>query len=91
VRVFLTWSHIGLRYSDIGNTQPLPEYDTIDAGIVTTVGQKFEARLQGSNLTNEIGLTEGNARVTTSGIVNGLEMARPIFGASVDLQLRYKF
>jgi outer membrane receptor protein involved in Fe transport len=91
LRVFATWTHVGLRYSDIGNTQPLPRYDTLDAGVVTTVATNFEVRLQGSNLTNEIGLTEGNARVTTSGIVNGLEMARPIFGTEVNLQLRYKF
>jgi outer membrane receptor protein involved in Fe transport len=91
LRVFATWTHVGLRYSDIGNTQPLPTYDTLDAGVVTTIATNLEVRLQGSNLTNEIGLTEGNARVTTSGIVNGLEMARPIFGAEVNLQLRYKF
>jgi TonB dependent receptor/TonB-dependent Receptor Plug Domain/Secretin and TonB N terminus short domain len=91
MRVFATWTHVGLRYSDIGNTQPLPQYNTLDAGIVTELGTNFEVRVQGSNLTNEIGLTEGNARVTTSGIVNGLEMARPIFGPEVNLQLRYKF
>jgi outer membrane receptor protein involved in Fe transport len=90
-RVFLTWTHVGLRYSDPGNTQPLPQYDTLDAGIVSTLGSNFEVRLQGSNLTNTIGLTEGNARVTTSGISNGFEMARPIFGPEGSLQLRYKF
>jgi len=91
VRVFGTYSHIGRRYSDIGNTQPLPSYDTLDAGAVADIGKTFEVRLQASNLTNEIGLTEGNARVTTSGISNGFEMARPIFGREVQLQLKYKF
>jgi len=91
LRAFLTWTHVGQRFSDIGNTQILPQYDTLDAGLITTVGTNFEVRLQGSNLTNTIGLTEGNARVTTSGVVNGLEMARPIFGTEVNLQLRYKF
>jgi len=91
LRAFLTWTHVGQRFSDIGNTQILPEYNTLDAGVVTEIGSSFEVRLQGSNLTNEIGLTEGNARVTTSGIVSGLEMARPIFGPEVNLQLRYKF
>jgi DNA-directed RNA polymerase specialized sigma24 family protein len=44
--------------------------------------------------TNQIGLTEGNARIaigTGSGIANNFEMARPIFGREVNLQLRYKF
>ena len=94
LRVFATYSHIGLRYSDIANQQVLPAYYTLDAGIVAEVGHNFEVRLQGTNLTNQIGLTEGNARVTLgagSGIANNFEMARPIFGREVNLNLRYKF
>jgi outer membrane receptor protein involved in Fe transport len=72
----------------------LPAYFTIDAGVVAEVGEHFEMRVQGTNLTNEIGLTEGNNRIqlgSGSGIVNNLEMARPIFGREVNVQLRYKF
>lgn len=94
LRFFATYTHIGLRYSDITNQQILPEYYTLDAGAVAEVGQHFEVRLQGTNLTNQIGLTEGNARIALgagSGIANNFEMARPIFGRQVTLQLRYKF
>ena len=93
LRVFATYSHIGLRYSDIANQQVLPQYYTLDAGVVAEVGHNFEVRLQGTNLTNQIGLTEGNARIALggSGIANNLEMVRPIFGREVTLQLRYKF
>lgn len=94
VRFFATYSHIGLRYSDIANQQVLPSYYTLDAGAVAEVGPHFEVRLQGTNLTDQIGLTEGNARIaigTGSGIANNFEMARPIFGREVNLQLRYKF
>jgi hypothetical protein len=93
VRLFATYSYFGLRYSDIGNTQPLPQYYTLDAGVVADLGDSFEVRVQDSNLTDQIGLTESNARVLTSGVVNGFEMARPIFGreAQLQLQLRYKF
>jgi outer membrane receptor protein involved in Fe transport len=90
-RVFTTYSYIGQRYSDPGNTQVLPKYYTLDAGIVAGIGPNFEVRLQGSNLTNQIGLTEGNVRIITSGISGGFEMARPIFGREGQLQLRYKF
>ena len=90
-RIFTTYSYIGERFSDPGNTQVLPKYYTLDAGIVAGLGSNFEVRLQGSNLTNQIGLTEGNARVTTAGISSGFEMARPIFGREGQLQLRYKF
>jgi outer membrane cobalamin receptor len=91
LRVFTTYSYIGERFSDPGNTQVLPKYYTLDAGIVAGIGSNFEVRLQGSNLTNQIGLTEGNARVTTAGISGGFEMARPIFGREGQVQLRYKF
>ncbi len=93
LRVFMTYTHVGLRYSDPANQQVLPAYYTLDAGIVSEIGHNFEVRLQGSNLTNQLGLTEGNARIPLggSGVSNNLEMARPIFGREVNIQLRYKF
>src|ERR1035441_3244221 len=57
VRFFATYSYIGLRYSDPGNAQVLPAYATLDGGIVADIGH-FELRLQGTNLTNELGITE---------------------------------
>src|SRR5262249_35411533 len=83
LRGVMTYTHIGLRYSDIANQQVLPAYYTLDAGLVAEIGKNFEVRLQGSNLTNQIGLTEGNARIALgsgSGIASNFEMARPIFG-----------
>jgi iron complex outermembrane receptor protein len=94
LRFFMTYTHVGLRYSDITNQQVLPSYYTLDAGIVSEIGDHFEVRLQGSNLTDQLGLTEGNARIaigTGSGIANNLEMVRPIFGREINIQLRYKF
>ncbi len=91
MRAFATYSFFSSRYSDPGNTQYLPKYYTLDAGIITEIGPNFEVRLQGTNLTDQLGLTEGNARVLTSGISNGFEMARPIFGREGQIQLRYKF
>ena len=94
LRLFATYTHVGLRYSDIANQQVLPSYYTLDAGIVAALGQSFEIRVQGTNLTNQLGLTEGNARIAVgggSGIANNFELARPIFGREVNLQLRYKF
>jgi len=94
VRVFMTYTHVGLRYGDNTNQQVLPSYYTLDAGIVSELGEHFEVRLQGSNLTNQLGLTEGNARIALgsgSGIANNFEMGRPIFGRELNVQLRYKF
>ena len=91
LKVFATVSYVDLRYSDPENTQVLPPYTTLDAGVVGNIGPHLEARLQGTNLTNELGLTEGNSRSLTSGIATGVEMARPIFGREVQAQLKYSF
>jgi hypothetical protein len=94
LRFFATYTHVGLRYDDIANQQVLPDFYTLDAGAVAQVGDRFEIRMQGTNLTDQIGLTEGNARIqigSGTGIVNNFEMARPIFGRAVNVQLRYKF
>jgi outer membrane receptor protein involved in Fe transport len=94
LRFFTTYTHVGLRYGDPTNQQVLPSYYTLDAGIVSELGNHFEVRLQGSNLTNQLGLTEGNARIALgsgSGVANNFEMGRPIFGRELNVQLRYKF
>jgi outer membrane receptor protein involved in Fe transport len=91
VRLFLTYTYVGLRYSDPGNTEILPSYQTLDGGIVSDIGDHFEVRLQGTNLTNTLGLTEQDARMLTGGTAGGFALGRPIFGREVNLQLRYKF
>ena len=91
VRFFLTYTYVGLRYSDPGNTEILPSYSTLDGGIVSGIGDHFEVRLQGTNLTNTLGLTEQDARELTGGTAGGFALGRPIFGREVNLQLRYKF
>jgi outer membrane receptor protein involved in Fe transport len=93
LRVFLTYSYIGLRYSDPGNAQVLPSYETLDAGIVADIGKHFEVRLQGTNLTNELGITEQDARAAsgTSGSSGGFALGRPIFGREENIGVKYKF
>jgi outer membrane cobalamin receptor len=93
VRFQLTYSYIGLRYSDPGNAQVLPSYQTLDAGIISQVGDHFEVRVMGSNLTNELGVTEQDARALsgTSGSSGGFALGRPIFGREENIQLKYKF
>ena len=91
LKAFATVSYIDLRYSDTENTQILPAYATLDAGIVGDFGEHVELRLQGTNLSNSLGLTEGNSRLLTAGISTGFEMARPIFGREVQGQVKYYF
>ena len=92
VTAWVTYEHVGQRYEDLTGLQPLGTYYTLAAGIVTDIGNNWEFRVQGTNLTNQIGLTEGNARVTggESG-VGGVLLARPYEGREVNVTAKYKF
>ncbi|MBV8145828.1 MAG: TonB-dependent receptor, partial [Gammaproteobacteria bacterium] len=92
VTAFLTYEYVGQRYEDITGLQPLGTYYMLSAGIVANVGRNWQFRVQGTNLTNQIGLTEGNARKTgaATGIGNVL-LARPIEGQEINFQVYYKF
>ncbi|MGH8235029.1 MAG: hypothetical protein ACREPU_12675 [Rhodanobacteraceae bacterium] len=89
---FLTYEYAGERYEDETGLQPLGTFYTLGAGLVANVGAAWQFRLQGTNLTNAIGLTEGNARVTgTSAGIGGVLMARPLTGREVYFQAKYRF
>jgi outer membrane receptor protein involved in Fe transport len=89
---YVTYTHIGQRYEDQSGLQPLGSYYTLDAGIVADYNQNWQFTLRGTNLTNQIGLTEGNSRVfgVNTGI-GGVIMARSIEGREVNLQAKYSF
>jgi outer membrane cobalamin receptor len=89
---YVTYEHVGQRYEDLSGLQPLGVYYTFGAGIVTNYGRNWQFRVQGTNLTNQIGLTEGNARKfgAASG-VGGVLLARSIEGREVNIQAKYKF
>lgn len=90
LKLYATYTHIGDRWADQANLSYLPSYKTVDAGVLATIGDHWEVRVAGTNLTNELGLTEGNSRLTgaqSSGPIN----ARPIFGRAVEASLMYRF
>jgi outer membrane cobalamin receptor len=89
---WVTYEHVGQRYEDLTGLQPLGSYYTLAAGIVANVTNNWEFRVQGTNLTNQLGLTEGNARKTGAAAgVQSVLLARPIFGREVNFQARYKW
>ncbi|MES2075100.1 MAG: TonB-dependent receptor [Pseudomonadota bacterium] len=89
VKLYGTYTSIGERYADQANQQYLPSYRTIDLGVLASLGEKIELRLNASNVNNALGLTEGNSRLTTGG--SGPINARPLFGRSVEASLLYRF
>ncbi len=89
---FVTYTHVGQRYEDQTGLAPLGEFDTWDFGVVANVGSNWQFRVQGTNLSNEIGLTEGNARV--AGVPTGpggVLLARSIEGREINFQVKYNF
>jgi len=92
VRLFATWTHVGQRFSDPQNLQPLPKYDTLDLGATASLANGIDLRLAVNNATNELGLTEGNPHVTGSGQdASGAYMARPLFGRTWQASVGYTF
>lgn len=90
--VSTTLRFVDERYtSDANSGIVLPSYYVWDASISTTQGP-VTLKLAGTNLTNSLGLTEGNPRTGQQiGQVTNIFQARPILGRRVSLSLLYNF
>ncbi|MBP1475380.1 TonB-dependent receptor [Frateuria sp. MAH-13] len=92
VLAFVTFTHVGAHTQDISGLQQLGSYHTWDFGIVANIQQSWQLRLQGTNMTNELGLTESNSRIFGSAAgTTGVILARPLEGREVNLQVKYLF
>jgi outer membrane receptor protein involved in Fe transport len=92
VTAWLTFEHVGQRYNDTYGQQPLGTYNMLSGGILTDLGDNWQLRLQGTNLTNAIALTEGNARQFGRALgVGNVFLARPYEGREINVTAAYKF
>lgn len=89
---YLTYTNMGKRYANDENTIALPSYHKLDLGIRYYLTDNWSAQFNADNLTDEVGLTEGNPRtdVGSSGI-SAIYIARPLFGRSYKLSFVYEF
>ena len=88
--VFSSFYYTDDRFSDVENQQLLPSYIKLDLGASATIDEKLTLQVSADNLTNEIGLTEGNPRqIGTQGA--GAILARPILGRSFTFSAAYRF
>ncbi len=82
------------RYADAANTQKLPAYTVINANLRYQFTPDLTFYLNGYNLTNQIGLTEGNPR---SGELLSAQAGAPVFiarsivGRTIKASVLYKF
>ena len=88
--MFTNLNYIGDRFSDVENQQVLPNFLKWDAGITLNVDDRWTLQAYGDNLTDEIGLTEGNPRVLGAQ-GSGVILARPILGRSFRFTAAYRF
>ncbi len=91
MKFWFTYEHVGNRYGDQLQQQPLGSYHDLAIGAIANVGQNWMLTLRGTNITNEIGITEGNARLFGFASGGGVILARSIEGREVNFQVKYKF
>lgn len=93
-RAQLDVEHYTKRYADAANTSELPAYTVLNASVRLGVTDRISLWAYGDNLTNTIGLTEGNPRAgeLTSGQANDLLfIGRPILGRNFRFAVDFKF
>lgn len=92
-QIYLRGQYFGSFFADVANDVRLPAYWTLSAGVVWNATEHLTVNLSGNNLTNSIGLTEGNPRqgTFTEQVVNGTFYGRSIFGRNGMLILTYDF
>jgi len=60
VTAFVTYSHVGEHTRISRGCSCWGTTDTLDFGVVEPYGENWELRVQGTNVTNELGLTESD-------------------------------
>lgn len=90
-RAYFTYTYAGKRFANDENTIELPKYTKLDAGVMFDV-DAWTFQLTGDNLTDEVGLTEGNPRTDVgSGGIGNIYMVRPLFGRSFMGSVAYRW
>ncbi len=92
--VFFDIFNVGSRFSGFSNVIEIPAYTTLGIGGTLDIGERIQFTVVADNLTNEIGLTEGNPRADQfagDGEVSTATFGRPIVGRNVRLSLAYRF
>ncbi len=92
LEAFVTYTHVGDHTQDQSALQQLGSYETLDFGITANIGENWQFALRGTNLTDELGLTESNSRIFGSAAgTGGVLLARPLEGSEINFQARYLF
>jgi hypothetical protein len=92
IEAYVSYTHVGDRTQDQSGLQQLGSYETWDFGIAASVGENWLFSLYGTNVTDELGLTESNSRIFgTAAGAGGVLLARPIEGSEINFQAKYRW
>lgn len=94
LRLQLAYEHEGQRYVDTANSVKLPAYDVLSASARYDVLTNLSLFLYADNMTNSLGLTEGNPRageLASSDVGANTFIARPILGRAYRAAVMYRF
>lgn len=89
-RAYVSMNYYGKRFQNEGNTDDniLPSFTEFGAGMSYQLG-KIRFAVDGTNIFNTIGITEGDPRSTST--VGNIRMARPIMGAAARASITLDF
>jgi iron complex outermembrane receptor protein len=90
--VYMRYEYTGKIYQDVGNGLALPGFGVLSVGANVNFTPKLNLNLNVYNVTNQLGLTEGNPNAgVTQKVVNGYFYGRGITGPNALVALTYKF
>jgi iron complex outermembrane receptor protein len=91
--LYLRYEYTGKIYTDVGNGLALPGYGVLSVGTNVNFNDRINLNLNVWNVTNKLGLTEGNPNSGISETVGftGYFYARGIAGTNATATLTYKF
>jgi hypothetical protein len=92
IEAFVTYTNVGDRTQDQAGLQELGSYYTWDFGITAHVGDNLQFALRGTNVTDELGLSESNSRIFgVAAGTGGVLLARPNEGREINFQAKYSW
>jgi len=92
IEAYVTYTHVGDHTQDQSALQQLGSYNTWDFGVIANVGDNWQFALRGTNVTDELGLTESNSRIFgVAADSGGVLLARPLEGSEINFQAKYRW
>jgi hypothetical protein len=90
IEAHVSYTHVGDHTQDPSGLQQLGTYYTWDFGVSALVGENWQFSVRGTNVTDELGLTESNSRIFgVAAGTGGVLLARPLEGSEINFQVKY--